>query len=110
MLPHAAGMALLYAALVAAGRAWLLERQWASVQHSERDLAGSDAHYLAQGSCEVHYTLRLPPPAPDPGGGASAAAAPPGVALHCLHGFGASTYSWSLVQVRILPLLLLAAC
>lgn len=40
---------------------------------------------------QVHVKVKAP----------AAAGAAPGAALHCYHGFGSNTWSWSLVQQRL---------
>jgi pimeloyl-ACP methyl ester carboxylesterase len=83
------------------------------VQRSERELAAADSRFFQLGGIQLHYKRRspaysalTPPPRPplDPtsnGGSAAAAQQRPGspaALVHCLHGFGASAYSWSFVQ------------
>ena len=93
---YAACIALLYLALASAARAALLERGYVLVQRSERELAGPAARYRRLGRCEVHYTAAAPPPGAGAGGGAA-----PRAAAHCLHGFGASSFSYSFVAAPL---------
>jgi hypothetical protein len=85
---YALGMAAAGAAALACARAWLLERQYKAMQMSERELAGPGALFANVDGTEIHYTREVPP----------AAAGGPAVAAHCVHGFGANTFSWSFVQ------------
>ncbi|KAL4422443.1 hypothetical protein ABPG75_008640 [Micractinium tetrahymenae] len=122
---YAACMGLLYLLLVAASRTWLVERQYRAIQRSEQELAGSDSRFLAVHGIQLHYKRRTP--AVLPAGVAGAAGAAGGVlamagaaagrvvgaaaavgpaedrptVVHCLHGFGASCYSWSFVQQEL---------
>lgn len=66
------------------------------IQRSERQLAGADSHFFPIGGIDLHYKQRLPLK----GRPAGAAGGAP-LALHCLHGFGASAYSWSFVQQEL---------
>lgn len=66
----------------------------------EADLAGAHSRFRPLEGVKVHYTVEAPPQRsangknPDrPRGGVAAA--------HCYHGFGANTFSWSFVQVRV---------
>ena len=89
-----------------------------AVQRSERELAGADSRFFKIDGIELHYKRCSPVKpgispastgtwAPSGGlggtvdGGAAAAgqqgggAARPPIAVHCLHGFGASCYRWA---------------
>ena len=75
-----------------------------TLQRSERELAAPNSRFLLVEGCEVHYKVERPLPRRPPRAPAAAAADPlppqqqPLRAVHCLHGFGASAYSWSFVQ------------
>ena len=85
---------LLYAAIISAlcvavlgiTRGWLLERQFKALQRSEHELSSSDALFTTIDGVELHYKKDCSP------------SGEPTAALACLHGFGASSYSWSFVQ------------
>lgn len=117
---YGAVMALLYLLLVAFTRMWLLERQYRAVQRTERELAAADSRFFALDGIQLHYKRctpaapRVPPGSGDKGsddkgnGGGGGGVASPGVqssppaaVVHCLHGFGASLYSWSFVQQEL---------
>lgn len=99
-----------------------------ALHRTERELAALDSKFLPLDGVELHYKARSPrsawavqpPPAPatpEPGygsggnrgavagrherggGGGSGSVGPAALrGVHCLHGFGASAYSWSFVQ------------
>jgi pimeloyl-ACP methyl ester carboxylesterase len=87
-LAFAAGIAGAAAAALAAAREALLEREYASLQRSERELAGPGALFARVEGTALHYTRVA---APGVGG---AGGAPPNALAHLLHGFGANTASW----------------
>lgn len=92
---YGAALALLYALLIALVRTWLLERRYAAVQRSEQELAAADSLFFQLGGAALHYKRRTPRQGGGGGGGGEdggEAAAPPPLAVHCLHGFGASCY------------------
>lgn len=94
--------ALCFSSLVLS-RSWLLERHFKAVQRSERDLASPDSLFLNVNGVSLHYKKALGNGEKDPATTDSSPAldTPPNVAIHCLHGFGASLYSWSMVQNKI---------
>lgn len=59
---------------------------------SERDLAGPSSHFLEVQGLTVHYTQHVPP-CPDIN---TEAGGPylPRLAVHCVHGLGACSFSW----------------
>lgn len=99
----------LYAlALVALGfstlvlsRSWLLERYFKAIQCSERDLASSDSLFLNVNGVSLHYKKALCNGERDATTDLPTFKTPPNVAIHCLHGFGASVFSWNMVQNKI---------
>lgn len=82
-----------------------------AVQRSERELAGPYSHFLQVDGIAVHFTRRLPAePAPSASGAAAAAATAddtgdpppqPACVVHCVHGLGANTNSWALVDADL---------
>ena len=69
------------------------------LQRSEAELAAADSRWFDQGGVRLHYTRHAPAPrrpaAADRGSGGEGggrAEEGPAMAVHCLHGFGASTY------------------
>lgn len=111
---YATAMALLYGALVLGTHMWLVERRYKAVQRSERELAASDSCFFMAEGIQLHYKRRAPLGLSRPAGiggrgngsmlgsqqqqQQAAAASAPAAVVHCLHGFGASSYSWSFVQ------------
>lgn len=93
------GAALLFAVLAAASLGWLRERQFKVLQRCERDLAGPASRFhLVDGVVEYHYTQHSTVRGAQPGGDADlqapTAAPQPPLLVHCVHGLGASSFSW----------------
>eukprot|EP00775_Hariotina_reticulata_P014403 gene14403-14509_t len=91
-------------------RSALLEEMYKAREKIEADLGDADSRFRQINNLQVHVKVAnassLPPPAPT---AAAARLAPPPTAtaagrsgpvpaLHCYHGFGSNTWSWSLVQ------------
>jgi pimeloyl-ACP methyl ester carboxylesterase len=106
---YALALAALCFFTLISSRSWLLERHFKAVQRSEKDLASSDSLFLKVNGVSLHYKKFLG----GTGGGEKensspsttttglATKPPVNVAIHCLHGFGASLYSWSMVQTKL---------
>jgi hypothetical protein len=58
----------------------------------ETELADSHSRFRTVEGVEVHYRVENPPPS-------ASAKASNIAAVHCYHGFGANTFSWSFTQV-----------
>lgn len=86
-MSYAAGMAIIFATCLFLSRGWLLERHYKALQRPERELAAKGSKFLSVEGAEVHYKRSV-----------AERAAPVAPAVHCLHGFGASAYSWSFIQ------------
>ena len=61
---------------------------------SETELADSHSRFRTVEGVKVHYRVEYPPPS-------TSARASNIAAVHCYHGFGANTFSWSFTQVRV---------
>lgn len=83
----------LWAITLAIIRSLALEVHYQALQRNETELAGADAHFYDFDGVKLHLT-RCSFVAPTP----SSRFLP---MVHCLHGFGASTYSWSFVQDKL---------
>lgn len=83
-----------WALALAVVRSMALELHFQSLQRSESELAGADAQFFDFENVRLHITRSS---APSPSSSSSA----PLPVVHCLHGFGASTYSWSFVQDKL---------
>ncbi|KAL4531393.1 hypothetical protein Ndes2526B_g04483 [Nannochloris sp. 'desiccata'] len=100
---YALALAALCFSTLVLSRSWLLERHFQAVQRSERELASSDSLFLNVNGVALHYKKALfgNGEREAPATQSSTLDTPPSVAIHCLHGFGASLYSWSMVQNKI---------
>ncbi len=104
---YALSLAALCFSTLALSRSWLLERHYKAVQRSERDLASPDSLFLDVNGVSLHYKKSLGTSRKEDDSSSTVAAATtraetfPDVAIHCLHGFGSSLYSWSMVQNQI---------
>ena len=87
-------------------RSWVLERHYSVIQRSEKQLAGPDSKFvtISAGTCiddkdkdgvVLHYTSSLSPLSHVAGSDdENKDKVKKEVAIHCLHGFGASCFSW----------------
>lgn len=90
---YAAAMAAVCAIVLSLTRAWLLERHYKAVQRTEIELAGPGAMFIHHENVPLYVSKAVGP--------SSASGQPVQAAIHCLHGFGASTFSWSFVQQEL---------
>lgn len=89
---YSLGMGVFFAGVVVLLRHWIVERHYASVQVEGRDLACPfNSHFIQVGGIDLHYRVSKPRKTIDE----------ITTAIHCLHGFGASSWSWSFVQDRL---------
>ncbi|GBF87482.1 hypothetical protein Rsub_00193 [Raphidocelis subcapitata] len=72
-------------------RSSMMEVLYKAKERFEADLGDPDSRFHTHDNLQVHVKVKSPP----------AAAGPPAAALHCYHGFGSNTWSWSLVQQRL---------
>lgn len=85
---------LLFALLAAAARGWLHERQFQALQRSERDLAGPTSRFHSVDGVEYHYTQHGGSGGSAGGRAPGSEPPPPPLLVHCVHGLGASSFSW----------------
>ncbi|KAK9792730.1 hypothetical protein WJX73_009891 [Symbiochloris irregularis] len=88
---YAIRMAALCAVTLTVSRSWLLERDYKEQQVEEPVLRGPDSKFRSMGDCKVHYTKHSTSRIPSARSG-------PATAVHCYHGFGANTGSWSYLR------------
>ncbi|KAF6253217.1 hypothetical protein COO60DRAFT_436035 [Scenedesmus sp. NREL 46B-D3] len=109
---YATCIGLLFGLVLYAMRNALLEEMYKARERIEADLGDADSRFRHIDNLSVHVKVKasrsLPPPVPTAG---AASLAPPSAAaarlqgavpaLHCYHGFGSNTWSWSLVQQQL---------
>ncbi|WIA19239.1 hypothetical protein OEZ85_003878 [Tetradesmus obliquus] len=111
-IPYATCIGLLFGLVLYTLRNALLEELYKARERIEADLGDPDSRFRHIDNLSVHVKVKasrsLPPPAPT---AAAARLAPPPAAaarlqgpvpaVHCYHGFGSNTWSWSLVQQQL---------
>jgi len=89
-LPYALGMAFLFWLSITVFKNIIFERQYAARQVGEEQLSCPlNSKFTEIDGVKIHYTIEQPAKTKNE------------VAVHCLHGFGASSYSWSFVQQQL---------
>lgn len=98
------GMVVFASLVVLLVRGWMLERKYAKMERKEKDLAFSNSRFVKFDGVSLHVTECTSPdtsvlaPAKGHKEGSEAAKESLAVWIHCLHGFGASCFSWSFIQ------------
>lgn len=107
-LMYATCIGLLYGLLVYSLRSSLIEDMYKAREKIEADLGDQDSRFRNINNLSVHVKVKaaktLPTAAPTAAAARlnpNAAMQGPVAAVHCYHGFGSNTWSWSLVQQQL---------
>lgn len=112
-LPYALGMAFLFWLSITVLRYIIFERQYAARQVGEEQLACPlNSNFTDVDGVRIHYTIEQPARTKNQGDSdvekmintestTPTTTTTTAAAVHCLHGFGASSYSWSFVQQQL---------
>ncbi|KAK9817223.1 hypothetical protein WJX72_011250 [[Myrmecia] bisecta] len=101
-LSYSSCMALLFGACLAACRAVLLEMQYKAIQRTEYELRDPDSRFRMLHGLTVHYKMHQYAGHHHADLGSRSAYQPTApTAIHCYHGFGANTFSWSYVYKKL---------
>lgn len=89
-IPYGTCIGLLFGLLLVFMRSSMMEVLYKAKEKFEADLGDPDSRFHVHDNLQVHVKVKAP-----------ANTASPEAALHCYHGFGSNTWSWSLVQQQL---------
>ncbi|KAI8475513.1 MAG: Alpha/Beta hydrolase protein [Monoraphidium minutum] len=92
-VPYATCMGVLFGVMLVFMRSSMMEVLYKAKERFETDLGDPDSRFHTHNNLQVHVKVKAP--------AAAGAGGAPAAALHCYHGFGSNTWSWSLVQQQL---------